>query len=227
MGATMSTKFNIGYARVSTDEQNINNQVDVLKKLEKDGVRLIRDEHIFIDDAISGMVTPTKRPGYKMLKQMVDSGLIDTMYVTELSRIGRNTKESLMETLDIENKGVRVYFLAPSHKSINEVPDIYRPTLMAAMSLAADIERQQISERTKAGLRLVRIKGSKSGKPIGRPVTEIDWKKVDEFKAKGISQRAICRFLGFSEVTFYRKLKERDMQANSPERARDLAKSPQ
>jgi DNA invertase Pin-like site-specific DNA recombinase len=201
-------KVNVGYARISTKYQNIQNQITLLKGQDAN----IKDEHIFTDADIGGAVKAMDRPGYKQMKQMIDAGLVDTVYVTEISRIGRISGDALREVLDIEKKGTKVYFISQSHKVLNEADATYKPMLLSAMALAADIERQETSERTKIGLHRARINGSKSGKPIGRPETQIDWKKVDEFKAKGISQRAICRFLGFSEVTFYRKLKERESE---------------
>ncbi len=199
--------FKIGYVRVSKEDQDLIQQIDLMR------TKGVPVELIFQDDATSGSIAPEKRHGFqRMLKHLhaaAAKGIPRELLTFDIGRLGRNTTESLEHILAIEKGGsVRVIFLANSHKFLNEVDPLIRPILIVAMSLSADIERRQISERTRLGLERVRKYGSESGKPIGRPKVVVDWEKVEEIRLKGLSYNAARKILGYRPTSFWQQYKE-------------------
>jgi DNA invertase Pin-like site-specific DNA recombinase len=195
-------KISIGYARVSTSEQDIETQL-----------RLLRDkgvpEHlVFTDESVSGMKPPEKRHGWSQLLKFIKSGEVDTLYTYEVSRIGRSTTEAIKQIIQLEEDyKVKIIFLSPAQDILNNCDPILKPLLLSIMALGADVERKLISERTKAGLERVREQGSKSGKPIGRPPVSVDFQRIEEMcKKTGLSRNAVSKFLGYKPATFYRKV---------------------
>ncbi|MBA8838831.1 DNA invertase Pin-like site-specific DNA recombinase [Ochrobactrum sp. RH2CCR150] len=139
----------IGYARVSTDGQKLDLQLDALKKAGCDP--------IFIDQGVSG--ASTERPGLQKVLKRLKKG--DTLVVWRLDRLGR----SLIHLVDLVNSLGRD---GVEFKSMTENIDTSSSGgrlvfhLLAALS---EFERSLISERTKAGMEAARRKG----KHIGRP----------------------------------------------------------
>lgn len=214
---TNNEKVNIGYARVSTDEQDVQSQIRLIKE------KGVPDHLIFIDEATSGTKAPEKRPGWSQLLKFVNSGMVGTLYTFEVSRIGRTTSEAIKQILNLEQDAkVKVHFMSESQQILNECDPMFRPMFLAALALGADIERRLISERTKAGLARVKEYGSKSGKAIGRPKKEIDWKRIEEVMQKtGLSRNAVSKFFGYKPSTFYRKLKEKKKKENEKEKEKE------
>lgn len=199
-----SDRVNIGYARVSTDKQDITNQLRLIKE------KGVPEHLIFTDEAISGTRSPEKRPGWSQLLKFVKSGLVGTLYTFEVSRIGRTTGEAIKQILILEqDHKITVTFLSESQQILNNCDPLFRPMFLSALALGADIERALISERTKTGLARVKEFGSKSGKSIGRPAKDVDWKRIEEvMNSTGLSRNAVSKFLGYKPSTFYRHLKK-------------------
>ena len=76
-----------------------------------------------------------------------------------------------------------------------------RNLIMAIFSWVAEREREMLIERTKNGIQ----RAKNEGKKLGRPSKEIDWKKVNEYRNKGISYSAISRILDIPYPTLIRK----------------------
>ncbi|AOK31669.1 MULTISPECIES: recombinase family protein [Burkholderia] len=138
----------IGYARVSTDEQNLQLQIDALQ--------CCGCEHILTDQGISGM--DFCRPGLDSALKLLKPG--DTLVVWRLDRLGR----SLAKLVDLVNFLSRrdVDFVSIT-ESINTASPggVLVFHLMAAL---AEFERSLISERTRAGLAAARARGKRLGR---------------------------------------------------------------
>ena len=143
--------MDIGYARVSTKDQNPALQADALKKA--------GCAKIYEDIGVSG--SKASRPELdKVLDQLRDG---DTLVVWRLDRLGRTTKNLLILIEDLESRGVKL-------RSLTEALDTGGPmgrlvvTMIAAF---AQIERELIRDRTNAGLEAARARGRTGGrKPI-------------------------------------------------------------
>ena len=187
-----------GYVRVSTDEQDPDSQIKVLRDAG------ISPDLIFSDVGISGSRDPGDRPGYRRLLKVIEAGGISDLYVTELSRLGRNTISTLEEMIRLSKAGVNLHSLSPNERVIEESRPEFRPLLISALQLAADIERQHLRERTKAGMRAARERGRKPG----RPEVKIPVDKIKVYMERGLSERSAVLASGTKLSTYYKKKKE-------------------
>ena len=180
----------IGYARVSTEDQNLDLQFDALKKAGCE--RIFRDK-------ISGM--KENRDGLSQALEIVRSG--DTLVVWKLDRLGRSLQHLISVINNLKNKGI--YF-----RSIQESLDTSSSTgklIFHIFGALAEFERDIIRERTMAGLAAARARGRIGGRP--KLMDEGKVKLARTLKAEDTrSIGEICEILGVSKATLYRYLKE-------------------
>tara|TARA_R110002095_G_scaffold618_2_gene3000 strand:- start:914 stop:1486 length:573 start_codon:yes stop_codon:yes gene_type:complete len=182
----------IGYARVSTSEQNLNLQIDALKK---EGCT---KRNIYIDKA-SG--AKTDRPGLDACLEALEPG--DVLLVWRLDRLGRSMSHlvALVEQL-LEKK---IGFKSICDGAI-DTTTASGELVFNIFSALAQFERRLIQERTKAGLSAARARGKKGGR---KAITAEDPRVVmanEMHKNKTISVQKICETLNISRATFYRYL---------------------
>lgn len=181
---------NIGYARVSTDYQELNLQIDSLKKAGCD------NEFIFTDK-ISG--AKQSRPGLDDCLKQLKPG--DTLVVWRLDRLGRSMSHlvNLIESLLEQNIGF---------KSIQDgaidTTTASGELMFNIFSALAQFERRLIQERTKAGLDAARARGKLGGRPK-KSASDPKVKMAQEMNGnKSMSIKEICDSLEISRATFYR-----------------------
>lgn len=176
-----------GYARVSTEQQNLDRQLDALNKYGAD---------IIFNEKMTG--TKRNRPELsKMLDRLTEG---DTVVVESLSRLGRSTKD-LIELVDLFEKK-KVHFV-----SLKEQIDTSSPTgkfLFTLMSAISQFERDVIAERTKEGLRSARARGRLGGRPK-TDVTSIN-KAIKLYNTRQYSIKEIEELTGVKKSTLYRHL---------------------
>lgn len=149
------------YVRVSTGKQEADNQLLQLREYcQKQGYRI---EHEFVD-VISGK--ETSRPEYDKMFRAAHKRLFDIIIFWDISRFSRaGTLHTLQKLKELENCGVKWHSYQDAYlSSVGEFKDV----VISIMSTLAKIERQKISERTKAGLERAKLKGKKPGRPAGR-----------------------------------------------------------
>ncbi len=174
----------IGYARVSTDDQNLDLQIDALKR---DGVA---DDHIFREH-VSGAAK--KRPEFERVNRAIRPG--DTLVVWKLDRVGRRIIEVLtfIESLDRRKIGFR---------SLTEAIDTSTAAgrlMMHMIAAFAEFERGMTVERTKAGMKVRAARGL----PVGAP-RKLDLDEVDRLLREGKTLSEVGRALGFSRAAVAR-----------------------
>lgn len=179
--------FIFGYARVSTDAQNLDRQLDALKKY---GVDVIYNEKM----------TGTKkdRPELnKMIERMTEG---DTVVIESLSRLGRSTKDLIELTELFKSKGVRLVSLKESIDTESSTGKL----LFTLMSALAQFERYTIADRTREGLRSARARGRTGGRP---KVNSDDVKKaVKLYNTRQYSVKEIEELTGVKKSTLYRNI---------------------
>jgi DNA invertase Pin-like site-specific DNA recombinase len=189
----------VGYIRTSKDEQHPENQ---RRKLIEAGVV---EDCIFEDKGISGTVEPHKRPRFqKMMAYIKDHpGEVKYLYVYEISRLGRNTLETLNVIDEIERgQGVMVMSLSPNETFTQSEDKACRTLLLMLMSWVANRERDNLVERTKAGIQRARDEG----KELGRPRKKIDWHEVQRMREEeNVSWEMIAKRLNISTMTLHRR----------------------
>lgn len=186
------TVAKVGYARISTKEQFVINQI---LKLREAGITVI-----FYDEGISGKVPAKERPEFKrMMEYIKQNPSVEQVVVYELSRIGRTMLDTLETVLDLESKNITVISLTEpwTHQTDKSV----RPLMISIISWINQQELIRLSERTKAGMERAR----KEGKIIGKPPKKIDRSTVDKLRAEGKSWNKIAAILNIDPVTMYRR----------------------
>jgi len=179
------------YLRVSTEKQDLGAQKEAIMNWALKN-NLTIDE-FFEDEAVSGAKSPFKRPGFKKLWEKLRPG--DTLIVFELSRLGRSLRDIVFLTDELRKRGVRLVSIKENLDPSNEMQ---YTIMIGVLGLLAEIERQLIRERTKAGIE----RAKKEGKRIGRP-PKIDTEKLLMLLRKGLRPKEIADILGVSVRTVY------------------------
>ena len=185
-----------GYIRVSTDKQTTENQRYEINKFCK-SKNIIIDK--WIEETISATKDINKRKLGKLIKHLAPG---DIIIASELSRLGRKLLEVMAILNQCTNTGAKVWTIKDNFQ-LNT--DIQSKVLAFAFGLAAEIERNLISQRTKEALEARRAAGVVLGRPKGRLSThlKLDSKHHQVFVLinKGVSQRKIAQILHVSRNT--------------------------
>ncbi|BAI76850.1 resolvase (plasmid) [Azospirillum sp. B510] len=180
----------IGYARVSTDDQNLH--------LQRDALRVTGCEKIF-EDRRGG--AKTDRPGLAAALGTARRG--DTLVVWRLDRLGRSLKDliQLAEQLDAAGIGLRSL-----HDAIDTGSSGGR-LVFHMFGALAEFERNLVRERTQAGLSAARARGRMGGR---RKVLEPDKRRlaVQLYQERKHTVMEICRLMGISKPTLYAYVEE-------------------
>jgi len=175
----------IGYARVSTTDQNLALQIDAL---EKAGCEKI------YQDELSG--TKNNRPG--LLKALEHLRVDDTLVVWKLDRLGRSVKSLIELVSDLDSKNIHF-------KSVTDSIDTSTPSgrfFFHVMASLAQMERELIVERTKAGLLAAKKQGRIGGRK--RIMTNSKLDNAKKLLEAGALPRDVAKDLGVSLATLYR-----------------------
>lgn len=185
----------IGYARVSTEEQNEARQI---KALEESGV-----EKIFVDKQSGATLD---RKAYQEMLDFVREG--DTVIVESISRVSRSTKD-LLKTVEILTKK-KVEFVSMKEKIDTTTPQgKFILTVFAALS---ELEREQIRQRQREGIEIAKAAGKYKGrqfKPYDKKLFEKQYKK---WKNGEITAVSVMRALDLKPNTFYRRVRDYEIE---------------
>lgn len=182
--------YKYGYARVSTKEQSLDRQLDMLRAMGCDEV---------LSEKMSG--TKANRPQLNRLKDKLRAG--DTVYIESWSRLGRSTRDLLEQVSWFEGRGVNLV-------SIKENFDTSTPQgklMLTVFQAFAEFERDLISQRTREGLSSARARGRKGGRPPKKQRDVQNALKLYDSRMYSISD--ICRMTGLSQSTLYRYINAR------------------
>lgn len=185
----------IGYARVSTKEQNTEDQC---KRLTEVGC-----ETLFVDEGVSGKLA--SRPEWDRALAYLRSG--DSLVITKLDRAGRSVKHLLELSAALEKRGVGLRILDQGIDTGTAIGRMFY-TILGAL---AEFERELIVERTHEGLRTAHRNGHKSGR---KPkLSEKQCVMVREMHAGGRSVTDLAEMLGVSRPLIYRVLEAAQIAA--------------
>ncbi len=175
----------IGYARVSTQDQNLDLQTDALIKA---GCQKV------FDDKISG--SRAQRPGLTKALEVLREG--DTLVVWKLDRLGRSVKNLVDLVGELHKQGVQF-------KSLTDAIDTGTPSgrfFFHVMASLAEMERELTVERTRAGLEIAKQSGRLGGRK--RQMTDSKIESAKQLLANGVPPREVATNLGVSVPTLYR-----------------------
>ena len=182
------THMNVGYARISTLDQNLQLQMDALSEA--------GCEKLFRDTASGALES---RPGLDEAIKYVRKG--DTLVVWRLDRLGRSLKH-LIETVQLlEKRGV-------GFRSLKESLNTTTPTgnlIFQVIGAIAEFERNLVLERTRAGLAAARARGRVGGRPpkLDDSKRRLLFELYDSREDNGRSIDEICQLLTISRTTLY------------------------
>lgn len=182
----------IGYARVSTKDQNLDLQIEAL---EKAGCEKIYQEKI------SG-ATKNRPELDKMIEQFREG---DELYVWRLDRLGRSLKNIIDLVLNLSDKGIIIKGLVDGV----DTSTINGRLFLNLMASLAEYERELIRERTNAGLQSARARGRLGGRPKGYTAETISKLLLLRNIYKDVTKRPqdIYNPFGLTRATFYRYAK--------------------
>ena len=182
------------YVRVSTDKQEAENQLLQLREYAgRRGWKIIK-EYV---DVISGK--ETSRPAFDELFRDAHKYTFDIVLFWDLSRFSRaGVYHTIMKLKELENSGIAyVSYQEPYVDSTNSNP--FREVFISLLATLAKIEREKISERTKAGLE----RAKKEGKRLGRHSRKYDFKRIwKEYELQGSISRT-AKVLPYSYGTVH------------------------
>lgn len=191
------------YLRVSTDAQDVANQKHGI-------VEYCRQRSIlaplFIEDTISGK---TDWRGRQLGALLAQANAEDVLIVSEVSRLARSTLQVLEIMRECVDKRVHLHVVK---NGIVLDGSMQAKIVATVLGLAAEIERDFISARTKEALAKRKAEGQKLGRPVGASVTlRLDKyaSQIDDYMKRGINKRAIAKLLDVAPNTLYSWLRAR------------------
>lgn len=183
----------VGYARVSTEDQSLDRQIDALVEYGVDSRNIYKEK-----------ITGTKRNREQLNTMLDELKENDVVIVADLTRISRSTKDLLDIVQKIKEKNASI-------KSIKDTwldtttDNPYNSFLLTVMAGLSQLERDLISQRTKEGLTSAKARGRQGGRPNKRndkaDIVELMYK--DGYKIKDIVDKT-----GLGRTTVYRILKD-------------------
>jgi len=201
----MSQPQTIAYLRVSTTDQDLEkNKADILHLANEKGLGQVK----WVEETVSGRVSWRKRKIANVIDEL-QAG--DNLLVSELSRLGRSMLEC-MEILSVASQqGIHIYAV----KGNWQLDDSIQSKIVAmAFAMAAEIERDLISQRTKEALAARKRAGMKLGRPKGVGKSKLDKHRpeIEALLANGSTQKFIANRFGTTEANLSRWLKKHGLR---------------
>lgn len=195
----------IGYLRVSTADQNMEkSKADILQLANQHDLGRVR----FVEETISGKISWRERKIAGVLESLMAN---DALVVSELSRLGRSMLEC-MEILSVAaQKRINVYAVKGTWRLDQSIQS---KIIAMAFSMAAEIERDLISQRTKEALRFKKSQGMKLGRPTGPGKSKLDpyRPEIESLLANGSTQKFIARRYHTTEANLHHWLKKHSLK---------------
>ena len=189
---TTSEIDTFAYVRVSTTEQNSENQI---KEIEDAGFKV--EPHRIISETISGSMPTARRKGFIRLLDKIESK--DILVVTKLDRLGRDAIDVSATVAKLEKSGIKVHCLALGGVDLTSSSG---KMTMGVINAVAEFERNLLIERTQSGL----TRAKSQGKTLGRPKVFLESQRQEVINQleEGKTVAAIARNFNTSRQTIMR-----------------------
>jgi DNA invertase Pin-like site-specific DNA recombinase len=188
-------KIKVLYVRVSTLEQKTDRQ----RVNEK-------DFDLVIEDKCSGAISFFEREGGKEIKKLVDEGLIQTLSVWQIDRLGRDLRD-IMNTIHYFNqKGITINFVSQGLSTLDNEgkENPISKMIISILGIVGEMERNQIKERQMEGIRIAKLKGSYTGRQKGSKEDVLSFlskdknKKAVDYIKKGFKGVEVSKLTGLN-----------------------------
>lgn len=198
-------KIKVLYVRVSTLDQKTDRQ----RVNEK-------DYDLVIEDKCSGAISFFEREGGKEIKKLVDEGLIQTLSVWQIDRLGRDLRD-IMNTIHYFNqKAVSINFVSQGLSTLDNEgkENPISKMIISILGIVGEMERNQIKERQMEGIRIAKLKGAYTGRKRGSKEDVLSFlskdknKKAVEYLKKGFKGVEVSKLTGLNinTITKIKKL---------------------
>lgn len=200
----------IAYLRVSTDKQDLKNQrLEILTWANREGLQVAD----WVEREMSSRRSAKER-GLDELTERLGSG--DVLVVSELSRLGRSLGE-VVQTVDrLAAANVALWTVKENIRIDGGQRSMQGKLMVGLFAMLAEVERDLISERTKAGLARARAEGKRLGRPkgsLGRSRLDGRESEIKKYLAKGVSKASLARILDVTPPTLFRFIASRGLYA--------------
>ncbi len=187
------------YARVSTDGQSVSAQLAELREVaDRRGWEIAQE---YADKGISGAKGRDQRPALDAMLKAATRGEFDTVAAWSVDRLGRSLQHLVAGLGDLDAAGVGLYL----HKQGLDTSTPSGRAMFGMLGVFAEFERAMIAERVRAVIKNAKAKGTKTGKPFGRPRVGADIeRKVRELRAQDWGVNRIAREIGIGSGTVRR-----------------------
>ena len=190
----------VGYARVSTRDQDLSSQVERIQRYISDCGLIPAVEGAIFQEKMSGV--SNQRPERSRILKLAEQGKTDLVICTKLDRWGRSLKD-LIETMTfLETHNVSMVFL-------DQNIDLRTPMgrmLFQILGAVAEFERNLIVERTQEGRMRAMLHGTRSGKPMHGPLKDLPEKAIIQRYKEGTSIKALAAEYKVSPNTIRKRL---------------------
>ncbi|MFD2550744.1 recombinase family protein [Bizionia sediminis] len=198
-------KIKVLYVRVSTLEQKTDRQ----RVNEK-------DFDLVIEDKCSGAISFFEREGGKEIKKLIDEGLIQTLSVWQIDRLGRDLRD-IMNTIHYFNEmGITIHFVSQGLSTLDNEgkENPISKMIISILGIVGEMERNQIKERQMEGIRIAKLKGSYTGRKKGSREDVLSFlskdknKKAVEYLKKGFKGVEVAKLtdLNINTITKIKKM---------------------
>jgi DNA invertase Pin-like site-specific DNA recombinase len=198
-----------GYIRVSTEKQDYENQKHGILNYAHDK----KFGHVeFVEEKVSSRKKLEERGIWTMINETLKEG--DILIVSELSRLGRSTMEIMTIFKHLAEKNIMTHVIKGGFVIGDPNNKIQSSVLIFAFGLAAEIERELISQRTKEALAVKKAGGMKLGRPKGAIVkSKLDGKEtaIIELLDKKIPVASIAKIFGVARTTMVNFIETRKL----------------
>jgi DNA invertase Pin-like site-specific DNA recombinase len=185
----------VGYARVSTSDQDLQIQLDRLKAA---GCEIIRSE-------TGSGASRDGRTELETILQFLRAG--DELVVLRLDRLGRSTRDVLNLVHEMDEKGASLRVLEPE---VSTAGDIGR-LVITILGMVADMELRFIKDRQRAGIETAKTKGVYKGR-----TKSVDDEEIRQRIEAGATKAEVARSMNISRMTVYRALGDTPDDADQP-----------
>ena len=186
----------IGYIRVSSNKQTVQHQhYEIQQFAEHNNINVDK----WLEETISSRKPLNKRKLGQLLEELQDG---DILIAAEISRLGRSLLEVMRILETCLNKNCQVWTLKEHYRLGN---DIQSKVMAFAFGLSAEIERNLISQRTKASLDSIRATGKRLGRPFAAQSKKLklsrNTKKIKNWLDTGMTKYRIAKMMSVSPAT--------------------------
>jgi len=199
------------YIRVNTDRQDSENQrFEILKYVNEKKLGNVE----FIEETVSGRKSWKDRKMGVLIPELQKG---DILVITELSRLGRSMLEIMGLLSILLRAGVELH-VVKSNQILKD--DLQSKVFAMAFSIAAEIERELISQRTREALQRRKAEGKPLGRPKGSYSSKLDRyrEQIEELLSKGVSISSIAKIIEVSYSTMYSYVQRRKEKLNAKQK---------